>query len=264
MSFNPHPGLIRAVQSLLIPIYLLYLDFMKTQIIPVACLCALLVQAWVTIYQGTGFGTYYYDIKQVQSCGNNFALQNTGSVECSQMTALSLDQIDSEYLVAMNHSQLVGNMTAYCGKRVIVSVNGIPSPLPLFIGDGCQRCGTGPASSVVWDSNGAPGLDFSYSALSDLSPNACADGHLSIDWEIVDETLYSFDTNAPGRGPAGQRSSTIISATTTSRIRSPGLGTTSKSGDSLVATSTNTTPVLLTVRSGSLTAHRQTAVCPTI
>ena len=158
-----------------------------------------------TIYSGTGFGTYYYDVEQLNACGNDFGPQNEGPVECSFSTALSLDQVNSQYLVAMNHSQLVGDIATYCGKRVIVSVNGVPSSLPLFIGDGCQRCGTGSSSSDSWDPNGAPGLDFSYSVLSELSSSACSDGHISISWEIVDETLYNFDTNAPGspEGPVG-------------------------------------------------------------
>lgn len=158
-----------------------------------------------TIASGTGFGTYYYDIEQVQACSDDFGPQNQGPVECSSSTALSLDQLDSNYLVAMNHTQLIGDIGTYCGKRVVVSVNGVPSSLPLFIGDGCQRCGTGSSTSDVWDPNGAPGLDFSYSVLSQLSASACADGHISISWEIVDDTLYNFDTNAPDspQGPVG-------------------------------------------------------------
>jgi hypothetical protein len=96
----------------------------------------------------------------------------------------------------MNYSQLVGNMAKYCGKRVIVSVNGVSSSLPLFIGDGCKRCST--SSSSIWDPNGALGLDFSYSALSDLSANACTDSHISISWNIIDETLYDFHTDETG------------------------------------------------------------------
>lgn len=80
---------------------------------------------------------------------------------------------------------------------MIVSINGVSSSLPLFIGDGCQRYGTGSSSSNVWNPNGAPGLDFSYSVLSELSANACIDGRIPISWKIVDDTLYNFDTNTP-------------------------------------------------------------------
>lgn len=220
---------------------------MKPQIIPLVCLLyALPARAFVTIYEGAGFGTYYYDIEHVSSCGNNFALQNTGLVECSQTKALSLGQIGSEYLVAMNHSQLAGNMTKYCGKRVLVSVNGVPSKLPLFIGDGCQRCATGSASSDVWDPYGAPGLDFSYSVLSNLSVNACADGHVHIDWEIVDDTLYDFDTYEPPEGSVDQPRSTIAPTATTATSFTPALGTTSKGDNSLAATPSKTTSNLQT------------------
>lgn len=70
-----------------------------------------LVLALKTIYYGTGFGTYYYDITQVEACGSDFASQNTGAVECSFPTPLWLDQINSEYIVAKNHSQLIEDMS---------------------------------------------------------------------------------------------------------------------------------------------------------
>ena len=136
----------------------------KSQVLAASLLYVFRAYAQIAIYSGTGFGTYYYNIGQTNACGSDFAAQNEGFVECSPLAALSLNQINSEYLVAMNHSQLVGNMAKYCGKRVIVSVNGVPSSLPLFIGDGCKHCSTG--SSSIWDPNGAPGLDFSYSAPS--------------------------------------------------------------------------------------------------
>ena len=247
---------------------------MKAQIVAATSLLfALLVHARMTIYKGTGFGTYYYDVGQVHACGNNFGSQNTGPVECSLLTALSLGQINSEYLVAMNHSQLVEDMATYCGKRVIVSVDGVPSTLPLFIGDGCQRCGAGSASSDVWDPNEAPGLDFSYSVLSRLSANACIDGHISISWKIVDDTLYDFDTNDPGsrEGPVAQRSgsrSTSFPTTATgskpaqSNIRAPTLNITSTSEHSVAVTLASVARITATARSGSSTAHSGTSACP--
>jgi hypothetical protein len=153
-----------------------------------------------TIYSGTGFGTYYYDVEDVEACGTTFEYQNLGDVECNQETGLTLDQIDSNYLVAMNNTQLISDPSLYCGKKVVVSVNGQASDLELFIGDGCQRCGTGSADADTWNSEGAPGLDFSLTVLNELSSgSACDDGHIDITWEIVDETLYNFDTNAPGQ-----------------------------------------------------------------
>lgn len=73
-------------------------------------------------------------------------------------------------------------------------MNGKTSNLPLFIGDGCERCGNG-VPNGGWNSVGAPGLDFSYSVLSELSAEACAAGHIDLSWEIVDEVLYKFNTH---------------------------------------------------------------------
>ena len=79
----------------------------------------------------------------------------------------------------------------YCGKRVNVFVNGVASETPFFIGDGCERCASG--SAFIWNSSGAAGLDFSYTALDNLSPLACETGHIKISYDIVNETLYQFD-----------------------------------------------------------------------
>ncbi|CAG8243335.1 unnamed protein product [Penicillium salamii] len=154
------------------------------------------------IGSGQGFGTYYYDIEQVESCGTTFQYQNKGGLMCSPTTLLSLDQISTNYVVAMNNTQLGMDLSMYCGRRVVVSINGRQSDLQLFIGDGCQRCGLGSSVSDIWNAEGAPGLDFSYTVLNELSDgNACTAGHVAISWEILDEKIYDFD----------DRSSAIIS-----------------------------------------------------
>ncbi|TQV96415.1 hypothetical protein V2A60_003182 [Cordyceps javanica] len=147
-----------------------------------------------TIFKGKGFGTYYYDIEQRQACGTDFNNQNLGSVMCNWYTAKSLNDVNSNNLVAMSNLPLktAEGRAKYCGKRVVVTVNGVKSSIPFFIGDGCERCAHGTDSQ--WNANGAAGLDFSYSALSQLSPLACQNGHIDIEYEIVDETLYHFDT----------------------------------------------------------------------
>ncbi|KAH8700966.1 hypothetical protein BGW36DRAFT_261986, partial [Talaromyces proteolyticus] len=146
-----------------------------------------------TIASGEGFGTYYYDIQQVDACGTSFEYQNQGGVMCNSQSLLSLDQMNTNYVVAMNNSDIRADPSKYCGKKVVVTVNGQQSDMPLFIGDGCQRCATGSASSDTWDAQGAPGLDFSYSVLNELSGgSACDDGHVAISWEILDETIYDF------------------------------------------------------------------------
>lgn len=172
---------------------------MKAQFIAAAALFAGALGD-TTIFSGSGFGTYYYDVEDVDACGTSFEYQNMGDVMCNQQTGLTLDDINSNYVVAMNNSQLASDPSLYCGKKVVVTVNGQQSDLPIFIGDGCQRCADGSADSTTWNSQGSPGLDFSLSVLNELSDNAaCDDGHIEISWEIVDETLYNFDTNAPGQ-----------------------------------------------------------------
>ncbi|KAL7940649.1 hypothetical protein V8C42DRAFT_336962 [Trichoderma barbatum] len=174
---------------------------MKTTIASVG-LFAKLALSQAVINSGNGFGTYYYDIEHPQSCFADFSNMNTGFVECNQFTGLSLNKINSNNLIAMNHTLLSKNLAKYCGKRVIVSVNGKASSTPFFIGDGCERCGTGSATNGQWNPNGAPGLDFSFTQLSALNSNACFAGHIDLSWQILDETLYNFDTNAPGQ-PTG-------------------------------------------------------------
>lgn len=228
---------------------------MKAKVITSAVLLsALHANAQETIYSGSGFGTYYYDITQVEACGTDFAAQNEGPVECSFSTALSLDQINSDYVVAMNHSQLVGDMALYCGKKVIVSVNGVASTLPLFIGDGCQRCGTGSASNDVWNPEGAPGLDFSYSVLNELSGSACTDGHISITWEIVDDTLYEF--NAPGSGEGAMTGSGASNPTTSQAITPTTLVT-------VIPSSANTGTPTLRSKLSTTVSLNSSGSCPT-
>lgn len=159
------------------------------------------------ISSGQGFGTYYYDIEQVNACGTTFEYQNQGGVMCSSETLLSLDQMGINYVVAMNNTQLGEDPSKYCGKKVVVSVNGQQSDLRLFIGDGCQPCGNGSSTRNTWNAEGAPGLDFSYSVLDQLSGgSSCRDGHISISWEIVDETIYKFGGSSSGFA-SGSRSS---------------------------------------------------------
>jgi hypothetical protein len=169
---------------------------MKAQIIAVTgLLLTLRAHGQNIFFSGTGFRTYYYDLQQVDACSTLFTAQNTGQLECSLETALTLDQVNSDYVVVMNRTQLIGDMANYYEKKVIVSINGQPSSLPLFIGDGCERCAGGSALSNTWDPNNALNLDLSYTVLSELSSSACVNSHIDITWEIVDETLYNFDTN---------------------------------------------------------------------
>lgn len=217
---------------------------MKAQIIAAAgLLFSSRAYAQQSLNEGSGFGTYYYDVEQVETCGTSFSAQNQGGVMCSHITSLPLTEMNTNYVVAMNNTLLGGDMAKYCGKKVVVSVNGVASDLPLFIGDGCERCGTGSSTSDTWEATGAPGLDFSYSVLNELSSSACADGHIDITWEIVDETLYNFDTDGSGtaQGPASGSSNSGSSSSSSSaaaKVETTAASSTSSSAAQESASST--------------------------
>lgn len=113
---------------------------------------------------------------------------------CNWYTPLTLNDVNSDNLVAMSNLPLKtsAGRAEFCGKRVVVTVNGIESSTPFFIGDGCERCAHG--NDTTWNPDGAAGLDFSYTALSALSSEACDLGHINITYQIVNETLYTFAT----------------------------------------------------------------------
>jgi hypothetical protein len=182
---------------------------MKTQMLSSVGLFAASAVAQTVLNSGTGFGTLYYDVEDVNGCQDDFSNQNLGFVECNFSTGLSLDQMNTDNVVAMNHTLLAGDLAKYCGKKVIVTTNGVAHDLDLFIGDGCARCAGGSSTNTVWNPDGAPGLDFSFTVAQQLNSDACFFGHFDLSWEIVDETLYDFDTNAPGQptGPVNQRRS---------------------------------------------------------
>jgi hypothetical protein len=172
-----------------------------------------------SIYSGEGFATYYYDIEQPDSCSTSVSTMNSGLLKCG----LSADAIDSNHIVAINLTQLSSDMTL-CGKQVIVSVNDKVSTLPLFVGDGCGRCASGSASSEVWNSVAAPGLDLSYSALNELADGAACAGPIRITWEIRDVLLYDFNSNAAKsqQGPATLGTSALVVPTSTSSVCTEG------------------------------------------
>lgn len=139
------------------------------------------------VYRNEEFGTYYYSIEQVDACGTTFKDPNSGGVMCSSATILSLDQMNTNPYVDMNNTQPREIPRLCSGKKVIDSINGQQFDIAAFIGDGCQRCGVGSSSSPIWDTEGAPGLDFSYTILSKLSEgSACSDGHVAISWKFLD------------------------------------------------------------------------------
>ncbi|OKL59066.1 hypothetical protein UA08_05608 [Talaromyces atroroseus] len=165
---------------------------MKAQTIVAAAAALFGITAKAT-FSGTGFGTWYYDLEESEICGYDVSSLNNGNALCGWYTARTLEQVGSEYLVAMNDTQLKEDLTGYCGMQVIVTVNGVTSDLPFFIGDGCQRCSEGSPDATTYSESGAPGLDFSYPALNALSGGeACDDGYIEISWEITDNKIYDL------------------------------------------------------------------------
>lgn len=144
-----------------------------------------------------GFATYYYDVENVRACDTSFENQNKGGVTCSN-PLLTLNDLATNHVVAMNVTELRANPSRYCGKKVIIYKNGRRFDLDLFIADGCERCSIGSASGDTWNPNGASGIDLSKEVLDQITGNkACHDGYTHIEFEIVDQTLFSFEGVLP-------------------------------------------------------------------
>ena len=84
----------------------------------------------------------------------------------------------------MPNQLLRANLAGYCGKRVVVTINGRRrDDLDLRIWDGCEAC------------NANNGLDFSSSMFATLfGENRCAEGRIKgqMSWEIVDVQAMPF------------------------------------------------------------------------
>ena len=139
---------------------------------------------------GAGDATFYYDINGGGTCGpaNGIsAYPETGGYcmcEGSNPNPRVLGDYGTNNIVAMPNSLLGGNLGTYCGKKVIVSVDGQErDDLDLFIWDGCEAC------------NANDGLDFSSTIFGDLfGEDRCGEGRISgeLSWRIVDEQVQPF------------------------------------------------------------------------
>jgi len=165
---------------------------MKASLIAIAVLF-MAVQAFgaKVLHQGKGDATFYYDITGVGPCGpvNNIKTpfaENQGYTMCEgrNPSPKRLIQYGTNNIVAMPNGILRNNLKKFCGKRVIVSVNGKErSDLKLVIWDGCQAC------------NGNGGLDFSSTVFAKLfGQNKCGAGRIkgAISYKIVDEQVIPF------------------------------------------------------------------------
>lgn len=145
-----------------------------------------LVTAQTVLAEGNGNGTFYYDVTQDRiNTWDLTSMNHNGVLRCGDRVAITPVQLHSNYLVAMNETELNGNLKKYCGKRVIVTYNGKKSNIPFFIGDGCAACAREPL------------LDFSFSGLAELSTRSevWEKGRINIGWQIVNEDIYQFPIN---------------------------------------------------------------------
>jgi len=165
---------------------------MKASLIALAVLF-MAVQAFGAhvLYQGRGDATFYYDITGVGPCGPANGIrspfpENQGYAMCewTSPNPKRLIQYGTNNIVAIPNQLLRPNIRKFCGKRVIVSVNGKErSDLRLVVWDGCEAC------------NGNGGLDFSSTIFAKLfGQNRCAAGRIKgeITYKIVDEQVIPF------------------------------------------------------------------------
>lgn len=205
------------------------------------------------IANGIGKASYSYDIQNPVRCGVDLTNRNNGPLVCG-LDRLTPNQVNSSYIVAMNDTELRGNLERYCGKRVIIKVDGKASPERFFIGDGCQACATSPI------------LALSYSAVEQLNPNICYEGLTDISWEILDEDVYPFQSaqsNTVGKSEETQKTTPTNSApSNTAKVSLPmsSLTRASKVDESLSAISTSQGPTYLPTITISKTVQETTTL----
>jgi hypothetical protein len=137
------------------------------------------------LYSGTGLGTYYYDYIGKTCNGDAFYQENNGYTQCESFTPgpfqKQLKDRQNNNIVAIDNLLLSTDRQKYCGKRVIVSHNGIPINNTFVVWDGCVAC------------QGGKRLDFSVSELLNIEPDACRIGIVpNISWKVVDEVVIPF------------------------------------------------------------------------
>jgi hypothetical protein len=94
---------------------------MKATVISAAAAALFGITAQATS-SGTGFGTYYYDLVNSDPCGISVEALNTGDALCGWYTAKTIEQVGSEYLVAMNDTLLKSDLTAYCMSFLLLDM----------------------------------------------------------------------------------------------------------------------------------------------
>lgn len=140
------------------------------------------------LYQGSGSGTYYYDIRG-QSCNGETYAENNGYPSCTSFAPgpnqQTLAQVNSNNVVAIDRNVLGANRAGLCGKKVLVYKDGRQVSAPdggdFFVWDGCEAC------------VGGGKIDFSVSGIRNVDGNGCNLGVVpGVTYKVVDQQVKTF------------------------------------------------------------------------
>ena len=143
------------------------------------------------LLSGAGDATFYYDINGGGTCGPANGISSypeTGGYcmcEWNNPSPKTLGSYNTNNIVAIPNQLLRNNLSKYCGKKVVVTIDGKErDDLNLFVWDGCEAC------------NANDGLDFSSTTFGDLfGANRCPAGRIKgeLSWKIVDEQVQPYN-----------------------------------------------------------------------
>ena len=143
------------------------------------------------LLSGAGDATFYYDINGGGTCGPANGISSYPETEGFSMcewnnpTPRTLGSYNTNNIVALPNQILNGNLSKYCGKKVVVTIDGKErDDLNLYIWDGCEAC------------NANNGLDFSSTIFGDLfGEGRCGEGRIEgeLSWKIVDEQVEPYN-----------------------------------------------------------------------
>lgn len=102
-----------------------------------------------SLYQGSGAGTYYYDVTGRTCNGAPRYAENDGYPTCTSFNPQywkTLQQYGTNNIVAIDRHLLAtdAGRQRYCGKEIKVFRNGVevssPNGQPFVVFDGCEAC----------------------------------------------------------------------------------------------------------------------------
>jgi hypothetical protein len=138
------------------------------------------------LYQGSGWGTFYYDVTGRSCPGFGPYAENNGYPTCTSFDPAryrTLAQYGTNNIVAIDASVLAADRARYCGKEIVIYRNGVRVPGgPYVVFDGCAAC------------QGGQGIDFSLTALNNIdNGNACNDGKVpGFTWQVTTNQIIPF------------------------------------------------------------------------